>query len=44
LGTLGLRAERQSAQMSEIKGLYDTERLKYKHMTTLGFKGLTLQN
>jgi len=44
-GTVALRAECQSAGMSEIKngrlGLYGTEHSKCNHVMTLGFKGLT---
>ena len=44
LGTLALRAERQSARMSEIKkcglDLDGSEHLKCNHLTPLHFKGL----
>ena len=44
MGTLALRAERQSAQMSEIKNdmldLDGTEHSKCSHLTTLGFNWL----
>jgi len=42
-GTLALRAERQSARMSEIKngslGLYGAKQQKCNRVTTLGLKG-----
>jgi len=44
--TLALRAERQSARMSEIKkgrlGLYGAEHSKCNRVITLGFKGLII--
>ena len=38
--TLGLRAELQSARMSEIKNVGQTWMAKYNQLTSLSFKGL----
>jgi len=47
-GTLVLSRERQNARISEIKngrlGLYGAEHLKFNHMMTLGFKGLSFKS